>query len=40
VVEKMGVSWEASKRNFEAYLKEVEAGRIEYLYHPELAISR
>jgi heterodisulfide reductase subunit B2 len=40
VVEKMGVSWEASKRGFEAYLKEVEAGRIEYLYDPELAISK
>ncbi|MDP3715903.1 MAG: heterodisulfide reductase-related iron-sulfur binding cluster, partial [Burkholderiales bacterium] len=40
VVEKMGISWDESKRNFEAYLKEVEAGRIEYLYNPELAISR
>ena len=40
VVEKMGVSWSESKRRFEAYLKEVEAGRIEYLYEPELALSK
>ena len=40
VVEKMGVSWDQAKLNFEAYLKEVEAGRIEYLYAPELAISK
>ena len=40
VVEKMGVSWLAAKQNFEAYLKEVEAGRIEYLYDPALAISK
>lgn len=36
----MGVSWSESKRRFEAYLKEVEAGRIEYLYEPELALSK
>ena len=40
VVEKMGVSWTESKRRFEAYLKEVEAGNIEYLYDPQLALSR
>ncbi|MFN7086423.1 MAG: heterodisulfide reductase-related iron-sulfur binding cluster [Burkholderiales bacterium] len=40
VVEKMGISWAESKKNFEAYLKEVEAGRIEYLYDPALAISK
>ena len=40
VGEKIGVSWDQSKKNFEAYLKEVEAGNIEYLYDPELAISR
>jgi heterodisulfide reductase subunit B len=40
VVEKMGLSWDQSKKNFEAYLKEVEAGHIEYLYDPALAISK
>jgi heterodisulfide reductase subunit B len=40
VVEKMGISWLEAKKNFEAYLKEVEAGRIEYLYDPALAISK
>jgi len=37
LVEKMGISWAESKANFEAYLKEVEQGNIEYLYNPELA---
>lgn len=38
LVEKMGISWTAAKKTFEAYLKEVEAGNIEYLYNPELAL--
>jgi heterodisulfide reductase subunit B len=38
LVEKMGISWTAAKTNFEAYLKEIEAGNIEYLYNPELAM--
>jgi heterodisulfide reductase subunit B len=37
LVEKMGISWADAKANFEAYLKEVEQGNIEYLYNPELA---
>ena len=37
LVEKMGISWSEAKKNFQAYLKEVEAGNIEYLYNPELA---
>jgi heterodisulfide reductase subunit B len=39
VVEKMGLSWAESKKRFEAYLKEVKAGRIEQLYDPQLAAS-
>jgi len=38
VVEKMGISWDEAKKKFEAYLKEVEKGNIEYLYDPKLAI--
>ncbi|MDX1811091.1 MAG: heterodisulfide reductase subunit B, partial [Gammaproteobacteria bacterium] len=38
VVEKLGMSWAESKKNFEAYLKEVESGNIEYLYDPKLAV--
>ncbi|MFP4244343.1 MAG: heterodisulfide reductase-related iron-sulfur binding cluster [Ectothiorhodospira sp.] len=37
LVEKMGISWSQAKKNFQAYLKEVEQGNIEYLYKPELA---
>lgn len=37
LVEKMGISWDQAKKNFQEYLKEVEAGNIEYLYNPELA---
>jgi len=37
LVEKMGISWSEAKKTFQAYLKEVEAGNIEYLYNPELA---
>jgi heterodisulfide reductase subunit B len=39
LVEKMGISWTDAKKDFEEYLKEVEAGNIEYLYNPELAVS-
>ena len=39
LVEKMGISWTEAKKNFEAYLEEVKAGRIEHLYNPELANS-
>jgi heterodisulfide reductase subunit B len=38
VVEKMGISWGDAKAKFEAYLKEVEQGNIEYLYDPKLAV--
>jgi heterodisulfide reductase subunit B len=38
-MEKMGIDWEAKKAEFEAYLKEVEAGRFESLYDPRLAIT-
>lgn len=37
LVEKMGISWDKAKKDFQEYLKEVEAGNIEYLYNPELA---
>ncbi|WP_018935772.1 heterodisulfide reductase-related iron-sulfur binding cluster [Thioalkalivibrio sp. ALJ24] len=37
LVEKMGMSWSEAKKTFQEYLKEVEAGNIEYLYNPELA---
>lgn len=39
VVEKLGISWDEAKKRFEAYLQEVKAGRIEYLYDPKLADS-
>ena len=39
MVEKMGISWSEAKKRFEAYLQEVKAGRIEYLYDPKLADS-
>jgi len=39
VCEKMGISWGEAKKKFEAYLEEVKAGRIEYLYDPALAQS-
>jgi len=31
-MEKLGIDWQAKKAEFEAYLKEVAAGRIETLY--------
>jgi len=39
LMEKLGIDWEAKKAEFEAYLKEVEAGRPEHLYDPRLAIT-
>jgi heterodisulfide reductase subunit B len=39
VVEKMGISWADAKKKFEAYLQDVKAGKIEYLYDPKLADS-
>jgi heterodisulfide reductase subunit B len=33
-MEKLGIDWQAKKAEFEAYLKEVEAGRGETLYDP------
>jgi heterodisulfide reductase subunit B2 len=36
---KMGIDWRQAKAEFEAYLKEVEAGRGEQLYDPRLAIT-
>lgn len=37
--EKMGIDWEAGKANFEAYLKEVEAGNQDNLYDPRRRIT-
>jgi heterodisulfide reductase subunit B2 len=39
LLEKLGVDWEKAKAEFEEYLKEVEAGRIETLYDPARAIT-
>ncbi len=38
-MEKLGIDWEEKKAEFEAYLKEVEAGRGETLYDPRLMIT-
>ncbi|MEW6613792.1 MAG: hypothetical protein ACOY5C_04530, partial [Pseudomonadota bacterium] len=38
LVEKMGISWSEAKKQFEQYLKQVEAGNVEYLYDPNLAL--
>ena len=35
----MGIDWQAKKAEFEAYLKQVEAGDYESLYDPRLAIT-
>ena len=40
LVEKMGISWDKAKADFQNYLKQVEQGNIEYLYNPELAINQ
>lgn len=39
LLEKMGIDAPKKKAEFEDYLKEVEAGRIETLYDPKLAIT-
>lgn len=39
LMEKMGIDWQAKKAEFEAYLKEVEAGRQENLYDPRLMVT-
>ena len=39
LMEKLGIDWQAKKAEFEAYLKEVAAGRIETLYDPRRAIT-
>ncbi len=39
LLEKLGVDWRKAKAEFEAYLSEVEAGRIETLYDPARAIT-
>ena len=36
---KLGIDWQAKKAEFEAYLKEVEAGHQETLYDPRLMIT-
>jgi heterodisulfide reductase subunit B len=38
-MEKLGIDWQAKKAEFEAYLKEVAAGRIETLYDPRRMIT-
>jgi heterodisulfide reductase subunit B len=37
--EKLGIDWEAKKKEFEEYLKDVEAGKGENLYDPRLMIT-
>jgi heterodisulfide reductase subunit B len=39
LMEKLGIDWQKAKAEFEAYLKEVEAGRQENLYDPRLMIT-
>jgi len=39
LLEKMGIDWEKAKAEFEGYLDEVKAGRIETLYDPKRAIT-
>ena len=39
LMEKIGIDWRAKKAEFEAYLKEVAAGRIETLYDPRRMIT-
>jgi heterodisulfide reductase subunit B len=38
-MEKLGIDWEKKKAEFEAYLKDVEAGKGETLYDPRLMIT-
>jgi heterodisulfide reductase subunit B len=39
LMEKLGIDWQARKAEFEEYLKEVAAGRIETLYDPKRKIT-
>ncbi|MDX1424591.1 MAG: heterodisulfide reductase-related iron-sulfur binding cluster [Kiloniellales bacterium] len=39
LMEKLGIDWRARKAEFEAYLKDVEAGKAETLYDPRLMIT-
>ena len=39
LMEKLGIDWQQKKAEFEAYLKEVEAGNQENLYDPRLMIT-
>jgi len=39
LMEKLGMDWRGAKAEFEAYLGEVEAGKIETLYDPKNAIT-
>ena len=39
LMDKMGIDWQAKKAEFEAYLKQVEAGNAEHLYDPRRAIT-
>ena len=39
LLEKLGIDWEKAKAEFEAYLEEVKAGRIETLDDPKLKIT-
>jgi heterodisulfide reductase subunit B len=39
LMEKLGIDWQQKKSEFEAYLKEVEAGNQENLYDPRLMIT-
>jgi heterodisulfide reductase subunit B len=39
LMDKLGIDWQAKKAEFEAYLKQVEAGNAEHLYDPRRAIT-
>ena len=39
LMEKLGIDWQAKKAEFEAYLKDVEAGKGETLYDPRKMIT-
>src|SRR5579864_6205611 len=39
LLEKLGIDWQKAKAEFESYLKDVAAGRIETLYDPKRAIT-
>jgi heterodisulfide reductase subunit B len=39
LMEKLGIDWQAKKAEFEAYLKEVAAGKMETLYDPRRMIT-